>query len=79
MNSTPAAIPVRYMQPSFNNRRIMQIKFLNIRHQNSNDQPCIAAHLQGAQKPTHKANLAKELQLPTHGKHLSTQAIKSTL
>jgi hypothetical protein len=29
----------------------------------------IAAHLQGTQNPTHRANLAKELQSPTHGKH----------
>jgi hypothetical protein len=27
--------------------------------------------LQGTQNPAHKANLAKELQLPTHGKQFS--------
>jgi len=37
-----------------------------IRSPNSNSQPFIAAHLQGTQKPHHKTNLAKELQLPTH-------------
>jgi hypothetical protein len=35
--------------------------------------------LQGAQKPTHKANLAKELQLPTHGNQLSIQAAITNL
>jgi hypothetical protein len=35
--------------------------------------------LQGAQKPTHKANLAKELQLPTHGNQLSIQKVITNL
>jgi hypothetical protein len=35
----------------------------------SNWQPHITAHLQGTQNPTHKPNLAKELQSPTHGIH----------
>ena len=33
-----------------------------------NHPPHIAAHLQGTQSHRTKANLAKELQLPTHGK-----------
>ena len=57
----------------------MQIKLPSIRRTNSNSQPHIAAHLQGAQKPTHKANLAKELQLPTHGNQLSIQKVITTL
>ena len=32
----------------------------------SNSPPHIAAHLQGTKNPHHKANLAKELQYPTH-------------
>jgi hypothetical protein len=45
----------------------MLIKALNFRGKVPNSQRRIAAHLQGAQNPTRKANLAKELQSPTHG------------
>jgi hypothetical protein len=57
----------------------MQIKLSDIRRKNSNRQPCIAAHLQGAQSHAAEANLAKELQLPTHGKQLSIRRIKAIL
>ena len=57
----------------------MQIKLSDIIYKNSNSQPCIAAHLQGAQSHSKKANLAKELQLPTHGNQLSIQKIKNNL
>ena len=64
------------MQPkTLTNGHTMQIKPSKIRLKNSNSQPCIAAHLQGAQSHSTKANLAKELQLPTHGKQLSIQKI----
>ena len=55
----------------------MQIKTSNIRFKNCNSQPCIAAHLQGTQSQHTEANLAKELQLPTHGKQLSIQQKKT--
>ena len=57
----------------------MQINLSNIRYKNSNSQRRIAAHLQGTQSHATKANLAKELQLPTHSKQLSIQRIKTTL
>jgi hypothetical protein len=79
-NSPTTPSPVRYMQPYINNgRHIMQTKALNFSGSFSNDQPCIAAHLQGAQNPTHKANLAKELQLHTHGRQLSIQKVITNL
>jgi hypothetical protein len=66
--------PYRYMQPkTLNNGHTMQIKPSNIRFKNSNSQPCIAAHLQGTHSQHTEANLAKEQQLPTHGKQLSIQ------
>lgn len=77
MNSLPSQILERYMQPSFNDSYIMQIKLPKIRHTNSNSQPCIAAHLQGAQSHITEASLAKELQLPTQGKHFSSQKVTS--
>jgi hypothetical protein len=43
-------------------------KSQDIQGENPNCPPHIAATLQGTQNPPHKANLAKELQLPTHGK-----------
>jgi hypothetical protein len=55
------------------------LKLSNINFKDSNRQFCIAAHFQGAQNPTHKANLAKELQSPTHGKYLLIQTTKHTL
>ncbi|MEP7238224.1 MAG: hypothetical protein ABI685_10180, partial [Ferruginibacter sp.] len=67
------------MQPSFNNGHIMQIKLSDIRHKTSNSQPCIAAHLQGTQSHSTKANLAKELQLPTHGNQFSIQKVITNL
>ena len=57
----------------------MQTKALNFRDKVPNSLLRIAAHLQGAQNPTHKANLAKELQLPTHGKLLSIQKVITNL
>ena len=57
----------------------MQIIALNFRGKVPNRQLRIAAHLQGAQKPTHNANLTKELQSPTHGKQLSIQKIIANL
>ncbi|MBS1572097.1 MAG: hypothetical protein JST62_06875, partial [Bacteroidetes bacterium] len=53
----------------------MQIKALNFRGKVPNSQRRIAAHLQGAQNPAHKANLAKELQSPTHSNQLLIQTI----
>jgi hypothetical protein len=64
---------------SFNNGLFMQIKTLNFRGEIPNSQPCIAAHLQGAQNPAHKANLAKELQSPTHSNQLSLQKVITNL
>jgi hypothetical protein len=49
----------------------MLLKPLNFRGEVPNSQPCIAAHLQGTQSQRYKANLAKELQLSTHGNHRS--------
>jgi hypothetical protein len=52
---------------TYNNGHFMLIKTSNFRGEVTNSQPCIAAHLQGTQSQRFKPNLAKELQLPTHG------------
>jgi len=57
----------------------MLIKPFDFRFKVSNSQPCIAAHLQGTQSHATKANLAKELQSPTHGKQFSIQRIITKL
>jgi len=41
--------------------------------------PHIAAHLQGTQSRHTKANLAKELQLPTHGKQSFNSGRQKTI
>lgn len=51
----------------------MLIKPFDFRFIVSNSQPCIAAHLQGTQAQRTEPNLAKELQLSTHGKYFSIQ------
>ena len=53
-------------------------QFQDIQAENPNHPPHIAAHLQGTQNPPHKANLAKELQLPTHGKQSAVRHITTT-
>ena len=45
----------------------------DIQGENPNHPPHIVAHLQGKQNPSHKANLAKELQMQTQGKQLPEQ------
>ncbi|MEQ1553965.1 MAG: hypothetical protein ABL929_07300 [Ferruginibacter sp.] len=54
-------------------------KTLNIRFKNSNSQPYITAHLQGTQTQRTEPNLAKELQLPTHGNQFSIQRFTQNL
>ncbi len=49
----------------------MLIKPFDFRFKVSNSQPCIAAHLQDTQTQRTEANLAKELQFPTHGNYFS--------
>jgi hypothetical protein len=66
-------------KPLFNGRHFMLNKTLNIRFKKPNNQPCIAVHLQGTQAQRTEPKLAKELQLPTHGKQFSIQTITQRL